>query len=295
MTTYREALNVLRSVCDGATSEDEKGFNKIDSPIASSFASQPMWTDKQQGYVINMLKKYSNQLLGYGIVYGDLEKEITRDIAKAKQETVAKILDEKPILDFKDGKFYFKIAYDKRDIAKSIPKHYWDNDKKVWIYNKDSQDVIENLSLMLAEHTDVVIKPKALEVIKEHFASKNKLAKDIIDVERFKTDELPDIPVPLKTKPYEHQKRAYLIGTTLAASGLYLEMGLGKTMVSVAISGNRFINGEVKRVLVVAPLSILHVWKNEFAKHADFPVNVVILRDSTMAAKKKRISTCNVD
>ena len=36
MTTYREALNKLLSVCDGAKTKDDHGFNGGDSPIARS-------------------------------------------------------------------------------------------------------------------------------------------------------------------------------------------------------------------------------------------------------------------
>ena len=36
--------------------------------------------------------------------------------------------------------------------------------------------------------------------------------------------------------------------------------------------------GQVNRVLVVAPLSILGVWKEEFDKFADFPYSLTILK-----------------
>ena len=43
--------------------------------------------------------------------------------------------------------------------------------------------------------------------------------------------------------------------------------------------------GKVNRVLVVAPLSILGVWEEEFEKFADFPYSMTILKGT--AAKKK--------
>ncbi|MFQ7031876.1 MAG: SNF2-related protein [Clostridium sp.] len=40
-----------------------------------------------------------------------------------------------------------------------------------------------------------------------------------------------------------------------------MEMGTGKTITSIGISGILYQFGRVNRILVVAPLSILGVWK----------------------------------
>ena len=47
-----------------------------------------------------------------------------------------------------------------------------------------------------------------------------------------------------------------------------MEMRTGKTKVSIAIAGCMYQYGKVNRVLVVAPLSILGLWEEEFVMFA---------------------------
>lgn len=58
---------------------------------------------------------------------------------------------------------------------------------------------------------------------------------------------------------------------------LLMEMGTGKSLTSVAITGALAQAGKVCRVLIVAPLSILGVWQDEFAKFADFDYTLQVL------------------
>ena len=87
--------------------------------------------------------------------------------------------------------------------------------------------------------------------------------------------------MPIRAAPYQHQRRAfefsYRLFTEDASPGaaLLMEMGTGKTITSIAIAGALWLAGRVKRVLIVAPLSILGVWEEEFAKFADFPYTMV--------------------
>lgn len=109
-------------------------------------------------------------------------------------------------------------------------------------------------------------------------------------------EKCTNIPsMPIRAKPYDHQLRAFDFACRLfgladgkiksRGAALLLEMGCGKTLVSVAISGALAMAGKVKRVLIVAPLSILGVWQEEYARFADFPHEVTILTGS--GAKKK--------
>ncbi|MBO6290739.1 MAG: DEAD/DEAH box helicase [Selenomonas sp.] len=96
--------------------------------------------------------------------------------------------------------------------------------------------------------------------------------------------------MPIRGKPFTHQQRAYNFVCILfgLADGkqrsrgvaLLMEMGCGKSFVSVAVTGALAVAGKIKRVLVVAPLSILGVWEEEFARFADFPYSLVILKGS---------------
>lgn len=54
-------------------------------------------------------------------------------------------------------------------------------------------------------------------------------------------------------------------------------MGTGKTITSIAITGALYQQGKIRKVLVVAPLSIVGVWDEEFVKFADFKYHLAVL------------------
>lgn len=87
----------------------------------------------------------------------------------------------------------------------------------------------------------------------------------------------PKLPMPIRATPYKHQIEAFnfvcgkfglVPANGMASSGaaLLMEMGTGKTITSIAVTGALYQAGRLRRVLVVAPLSILGVWDEEFAK-----------------------------
>jgi len=100
--------------------------------------------------------------------------------------------------------------------------------------------------------------------------------------------------MPIKATPYKHQREAFALacrlfgldgGDALSQGVAYLmEMGTGKTITSVAVTGTLYLNGRIRRVLVVAPLSIVGVWDEEFAKFADFDYTLAVLNGT--GAKK---------
>lgn len=57
-------------------------------------------------------------------------------------------------------------------------------------------------------------------------------------------------------------------------------MGCGKTLTAIAIMGTAYQMGVVKKVLVIAPTSVVSVWPKEFEEFADFPVECKTLLGS---------------
>ena len=108
-----------------------------------------------------------------------------------------------------------------------------------------------------------------------------------------------ELMMPIKATPYDHQKKAFafacdkfgVFDNRLKSRGaaLLMEMGTGKTIVSIAVAGCMYQYGKANRVLVVAPLSILGVWEEEFEKFADFPYSLTILK-GTSAKKKEQLT-----
>ena len=92
--------------------------------------------------------------------------------------------------------------------------------------------------------------------------------------------------MPIKAQPYNHQREAFEfacrmfgVGNEAISKGtaLLMEMGTGKTITSIAITGALFLTGRIHKVLVVAPLSIVGVWDEEFQKFADFDYTLAVL------------------
>ena len=110
--------------------------------------------------------------------------------------------------------------------------------------------------------------------------------------------------MPIKAHPYEHQQRAYeftcrMFGLTghdpppSRGVALLMEMGTGKTLTAIAVAGRLYRDGTVTRMLIVAPLSILGVWQEEFRKFADFVYSLTVLNGtgSRKSENLRQIST----
>ena len=59
-----------------------------------------------------------------------------------------------------------------------------------------------------------------------------------------------------------------------------MEMGTGKSLTTIAVAGRLWLNHEADRMLIVAPLSILGVWQEEFRKFADFEYSLTVMNGS---------------
>lgn len=108
-----------------------------------------------------------------------------------------------------------------------------------------------------------------------------------------------DLKLPVKVAPFDHQKKAFefvlwlfgMMDGTVRSTGaaLLMQMGTGKSFVSVAVAGWMFLHRRIKRLLVVCPLSITGVWQDEFSKYADFPLSLTVL-SGTLSKKKKQLA-----
>lgn len=99
-------------------------------------------------------------------------------------------------------------------------------------------------------------------------------------------DEMTTLPI--RAAPFEHQRRAVAFALNCLQRGggaaLLMEMGTGKTLTSIGIVSVLREEGLISRLMVVAPLSVLGVWRDEFAKFAGYDYSLVVLEGT--AAKK---------
>ena len=177
----------------------------------------------------------------------------------------------------KDGKILLYDSYIFKESIKEIPGRQWHPEKKAWSVPISRQN-IETLDLLGCELSD------KLTDIRQGFASENT------------ADDTTLLPAPLKVSPYEHQLKGYnlacrsmgIIGGNGMSPGfaLLMEMGTGKTITSIAIVGKAYLTGKIKRLLILAPKSIVAVWEDEFSKFADFPYSLSVLSGTSQNKAK---------
>ena len=101
--------------------------------------------------------------------------------------------------------------------------------------------------------------------------------------------------LPIKVKPYNHQKIAFNFAIEKleqeGCAALLMDMGLGKSLTSIAIAGRLYLDNKIEKVLVVCPTSIISVWEKEFVKFADYDYNVESIVGSTMSKRKEKLKT----
>lgn len=71
-------------------------------------------------------------------------------------------------------------------------------------------------------------------------------------------------PDGLKHNLWLHQKRALAFASAMPGCGLFMDMGTGKSLTTIAY----ILQNDIRFTLVVAPKSVVEVWPKEWAKHA---------------------------
>ncbi len=162
------------------------------------------------------------------------------------------------------------------DTIKTIPGRKYNPATREW-FLPANEDILQ----VFAGSQTVTIDPDAYTLIQSKIQARQAVL-------QAKQDERPEPlkPMPLKgVKPFAHQITGFNIGISNSQAALLHEQGCGKTLTAIAIAGRRFLDGEIKRVLVVAPLSVVPVWRREFADYAGYDHSVKVL---TGTMKKRR-------
>lgn len=176
-----------------------------------------------------------------------------------------------PTLTLEDGKLTLRCRYEDREAAKSVLGYAWNKWEKCWQYPVRPEVVNKLAATFPGLRVDKAVTIATAEIIeREAMVAQAKQAgwEDVKPVE----------PMLLKTRPFQHQVAAYNIALQMPAAALLMEQGTGKSLAALAVAGRRFLKGEVKRLLIVAPSSVVPVWPREFDVHADFPFEIQALQ-----------------
>ena len=72
---------------------------------------------------------------------------------------------------------------------------------------------------------------------------------------------------PYKTKPYEHQRSALNQSANQREWAYFMEMGTGKTKVTIDNFAYLYFTKKINAVLIIAPKSVYTIWENEIQIH----------------------------
>lgn len=110
--------------------------------------------------------------------------------------------------------------------------------------------------------------------------------------------------LPITATPYRHQVEAYNFVCDKFGLGahpkispgaaLLMEMGTGKTLTTIAVIGALRKGEKIGKVLIVAPLSIVPVWRDELERFAAFDYEAHTLTGS-LAQKAQQLQSIKCD
>lgn len=160
-------------------------------------------------------------------------------------------------------------CYQYRESIKEINGRFYDADEKCWVIPLTAHNV-STLSLL--------------------GASLDESLKELAKTARVAFVRRCEHRKPrVKAKLFAHQQDAYDFVLDAFEKGkavaLLADMGTGKSMMTIAITGTFEADKGVKKMLVVCPKSIVGVWEDEFRKFADYRYALTVL-DGTMEKKR---------
>lgn len=130
MTTVRQAMEALLSVCDGAHKLDAQGFNGMDSRFARDLSTKARWSQKQEAAILKMLRKYRKQLSkSFGISYDTLTLEV---------QTTPVVAQKRLFLHKETNFLAFQFPFDAtlKDTIKFQLVGTWESQDRVWLVSQ---------------------------------------------------------------------------------------------------------------------------------------------------------------
>lgn len=159
-----------------------------------------------------------------------------------------------------------RCQYTEKELVKAIGDYKFNKTNATWVFPlRKLVDIIDNLHIEYDEDTKIIYDHLREERQKYHekINLANKIKADTCQV-----DHLDGIDLSMC---YQHQKKAITLATMFGSYALFLEPGLGKSLIAI-----KLIEYWKVPAMIVAPLSTLEsVWVNEIKKWSN--LSAVIL------------------
>lgn len=250
----------------------ESGFSAADVHFGHALAERvslgKTLSGKQRRAAHRMLRKYAPQLRTVGVDFGEIPEPAEDEESSAP--TSASAVDKNRVhLAVVKDRIVAKTPFRFKDVCKGVPGHRWSPEANLpgfpkpgaWTYpaSPTAALTLRGAFSGASPVTDAAFDALVGEAERMRAASVHKEATD-----------LPPIPL-LKTDAWLHQRQAFAFAREQDACLLAMEMGTGKSLVTVGL----VVNQDAQRSLILCPLSVIPVWPREFKTHAGRDVHVV--------------------
>lgn len=164
----------------------------------------------------------------------------------------------------KNGKdILLRVPFQEAHYVKDMPHSSFNHRTKVW-----RGTLNRNNARYLME-----LKEKNVVELKFYNGILQKLKDLNVDAVIVKKDFPKDYK--FKFKPYAYQLEALNHIYNIPTVGLFLDMGLGKTKVSLDTMMQRYLEGKIDTLIVLAPCSVALNWVAEIAEHLNYPYDLL--------------------
>jgi SNF2 family DNA or RNA helicase len=185
----------------------------------------------------------------------------------------------------RENKLYAFVPFQLKDVCKGVQGARWSKKYKAWTYPKSTETAEQLLSAFQKAqeiHYSEKGEPLPLDLSDKFrgLVEENKKRKENAVFK--KRDDLENIP-NLKLTAWNHQRQAFWFMKDIRGGGLFMDMGTGKTMVSISLIINRGHN----KTFVVCPKSVIDTWTEEMRKFAPDNQKIRIVPLKQQGTQKK--------
>lgn len=158
--------------------------------------------------------------------------------------------EEHLALDIPSGHFY-------HEIAKSLDKRRWLPARRVWVFPriKSIVDYVRQNMPQLRWEADA---ERVYADMCREAEDRRLVSQGLVDA----GDQLDG--VPFKFPPYEHQRKALVLGRNRRVFAYLMDQGTGKTKVLIDDAAHNWREGRIDAVLILAPNSVKTNWCNSY-------------------------------
>jgi len=97
----------------------------------------------------------------------------------------------------------------------------------------------------------------------------------------------PAVKYEFKTEPFEHQKKVFHVSKDRRNYALFMEMGTGKTKVTLDTAGHLYTEGKIDYLIVFAPNGVHRNWIRECAVHLNVPHSAHYWKSGSKALQRE--------